>query len=116
MTITIYHNPGCGTSRNVLQYLRNRGLEPTVVEYLKTPPDRPTLESLLARMGMKPAELVRRKGEVYEASGLADPDTPDAVVLDTMLKHPVLIERPIVVTDDAVALCRPWEKVKALVG
>jgi arsenate reductase len=116
MAVTIYHNPGCGTSRNVLQYLRDNAFEPKVVEYLKNPPDRPTLEWLLARMGMAPAQLIRRKGELYESSGLDKPGLSDSLILDAMLEHPILIERPIVVMDDKVALCRPWEKVKTLIG
>ena len=114
MTVTIYHNPACTTSRNTLRYLQDRGIQPTVVEYLKTPPDRATLQSLLARMKMKPAELLRRKGDVYAASGLDDRDVSDDRILDAMLAHPVLIERPIVVTPGGVRLCRPWEKVKEL--
>jgi arsenate reductase len=115
MNVTIYHNPACTTSRNTLQYLRDHGLQPTVIEYLKTPPDRATLKSLLERMKMKPAQLIRRKGDVYAASGLGDPAVSDDRILDAMLAHPVLIERPIVVTPDGALLCRPWEKVKALV-
>jgi arsenate reductase len=115
MNVTIYHNPACTTSRNVLQYLRDRGVQLTVVEYLKTPPDRATLKTLLKRMNMKPADLVRRKGDVYAASGLDDPAVSDERILDAMLAHPVLIERPIVATQDGAALCRPWEKVKTLV-
>jgi len=115
MTVTIYHNPGCGTSRNVLQYLRDQGLKPVVIEYLKTPPDRATLTSLLKRMDMKPGALVRRKGDIYTSLGLDKPGVTDAQFLDAMLENPVLIERPIVVTDTAVKLCRPWETVKVLV-
>lgn len=115
MAVTIYHNPGCGTSRNVLQYLREQGLKPVVIEYLKAPPDRATLTSLLDRMGMTAGALVRRKGDVYASLGLDKPGTGDRQFLDAMLEHPVLIERPIVVTDKAAALCRPWERVKELV-
>jgi arsenate reductase len=115
MKVTIYHNPSCGTSRNVLQYLRDQGLAPTVIEYLKTPPDRATLKSLLQKMKMKPGELLRRKGDVYLSLHLDDPAATDDQVLDAMLAHPVLIERPIVVAPGGVKLCRPWETVKALV-
>jgi arsenate reductase len=115
MNVTIYHNPTCGTSCNTLQYLRDQGIEPTVIEYLKTPPDRAILKSLLERMNMKPAQLIRRKGDVYAASGLDDAALSDDLILDAMLAHPVLIERPIVVTPGGVRLCRPWEKVKELV-
>ncbi len=115
MSVTIYHNPGCGTSRNVLQYLRDQGLKPTVVEYLKTPPDRATLKSLLQRIGMKPAALIRRKGDLYASLNLDRPGLTDDEALDAMVAHPVLIERPIVVTPKGVKLCRPWETVKELV-
>jgi arsenate reductase len=115
MTVTIYHNPACGTSRNVLQHLRNQGLAPTVIEYLKTPPDRATLKSLLQKMKMKPGELLRRKGDVYLSLHLDGSNVTDDQILDAMTVHPTLIERPIVVTPDGVKLCRPWEKVKELV-
>jgi arsenate reductase len=115
MTVTIYHNPGCGTSRNVLQYLRDQGLKPIVIEYLKTPPDRATLKSLLQKMKMKPAALIRRKGDLYASLGLDKPGLTDDQALDAMVANPVLIERPIVVSADGVRLCRPWETVKELV-
>jgi arsenate reductase len=115
MTVTIYHNPACGTSRNVLQYLRDRGFAPTVIEYLKTPPDRATLKSLLQKMKMKPGELLRRKGDVYLSLHLDGPGVTDDQILDAMAANPILIERPIVVTADGVRLCRPWETVKELV-
>jgi arsenate reductase len=107
--VTIYHNPACGTSRNVLTLIRNAGVEPHVIEYLKTPPDRATLESLLARMGMKPRELLREKGAPYGELGLADERLSDVQLLDAMLSHPILINRPIVVTPWGVKLCRPAE-------
>ena len=107
--VTIYHNPACGTSRNVLALIRNAGVEPHVIEYLKTPPDRATLESLLAQMGMKPRELLRDKGTPYGELGLADEHLSDAQLLDAMLAHPILINRPIVVTPWGVKLCRPSE-------
>ncbi len=114
MSITIYHNPACGTSRNVLAMIRNSGTEPTIIEYLKTPPDRAQLVSLLTRMGMAPRDLMRRKNTPYDALGLDDPAlTPDQLI-DAMLANPILIERPIVVTPLGVGLCRPSEKVLAL--
>jgi arsenate reductase (glutaredoxin) len=107
--VTIYHNPACGTSRNVLALIRNAGVEPHVIEYLKTPPDRATLESLLARMGMRPRELLREKGAPYGELGLVDEDLTDAQLLDAMMSHPILINRPVVVTPWGVKLCRPAE-------
>jgi arsenate reductase (glutaredoxin) len=115
MSVTIYHNPACGTSRNVLQYLRDQGLAPTVIEYLKTPPGRATLKSLLQKMKMKPGELLRRKGDVYLSLHLDGPGVTDDQILDAMAANPILIERPIVVTADGARLCRPWEMVKDLV-
>ncbi|MDB5393416.1 MAG: hypothetical protein JWM91_922 [Rhodospirillales bacterium] len=112
MNITIYHNPACGTSRNTLHYLRDQGHEPTVIEYLKTPPDRATLKSLLQRMSMKPGALIRRRGDLYTSLGLDNPSLTDDQLLDALLAHPVLMERPIVVTPNGVRLCRPWETVK----
>ena len=94
--ITIYHNPACGTSRNVLAMIRNSGEEPTVVEYLKTPPDRATLETLVAAMGVPVREVLRQKGTPYDELGLAGPQWSDAQLLDFMLQHPILINRPIV--------------------
>jgi len=115
MEITIYHNPGCGTSRNTLQYLRDQGLAPKVIEYLKTPPDRATLKSLLQKMNMTPGALLRRKGDVYLSLKLDAPGVTDDRILDAMVANPILIERPIVVTPNGAKLCRPWEKVKELV-
>ncbi len=109
--ITIYHNPGCGTSRNVLELIRQKGLEPTVIEYLKTPPDRQMLESLLSRMKIAPRALLREKGTPYAELGLADEHWTDAQLIDHMLAHPILINRPIVVTPRGVKLCRPAETV-----
>jgi arsenate reductase len=111
MSITIYHNPDCGTSRNVLALIRNSGEEPRVIEYLKTPPSRDELVSLLARMGMAPRELLRRKGTPYAELGLDDPALTDDQLIDAMMAHPILINRPIVVTPAAVKLCRPSEAV-----
>lgn len=109
--ITIYHNPACGTSRNVLALIRNTGEEPTVIEYLKNPPDRATLERLIAAMGIPVRELLRRKGTPYEELGLGDPKWSDAQLIDFMLAHPILINRPIVATPLATRLCRPSEAV-----
>jgi arsenate reductase len=111
MTVTIYHNPACGTSRNTLAMIRASGVEPTVVEYLRTPPDRETLVDLLTRMDMRPRDLLREKGTPYAALGLADPKWTDDDLIEFMLAHPILINRPIVVTDKGVRLCRPSEVV-----
>ena len=111
MTVTIYHNPACGTSRNTLAMIREKVGEPEIVEYLKTPPSRQRLVELLAAMKMKPRELVRQKGSLYEELGLADPKWTDDELIDFMIAHPMLIERPIVVTDKGARLCRPAEKV-----
>ena len=109
--VTIYHNPACGTSRNTLALIRNAGIEPTIVEYLKTPPDRATLESLIGRMGIRPRELLRQKGAPYEELGLASAQWSDSELIDHMMKYPILINRPIVVTPWGVKLCRPSEAV-----
>lgn len=109
--ITIYHNPACGTSRNVLGLIRNAGLEPVVIEYLKTPPSREELVSLIARMGIRVRDLLREKGTPYAELGLGDPALSDEALLDAMMAHPILINRPIVVTPRGVKLCRPSEAV-----
>lgn len=109
--VTIYHNPSCGTSRHVLALIRNAGVEPAVIEYLKTPPDRATLESLIGRMGIRPRDLLRQNGGPYEELGLAAGHWTDAQLVDQMLLHPILINRPIVVTPWGVKLCRPSERV-----
>ncbi|MCK9384975.1 MAG: arsenate reductase (glutaredoxin) [Nevskia sp.] len=109
--ITIYHNPACGTSRNVLAMIRNSGETPTVIEYLKTPPNRETLTALIAAMGISVRAALREKCSPYEELGLADPKWTDAQLLDFMLQHPILINRPIVVTPLATRLCRPSELV-----
>ena len=111
MTITIYHNPACGTSRNTLAIIRQSGEEPEVIEYLKTPPSRERLVELIAAMGMTPRELLREKGTPYAELGLADPKWSDEQILDFMLAHPILINRPIVVSPLGVVLARPSEKV-----
>lgn len=109
--VIIYHNPACGTSRNTLALIRNAGVEPTVVEYLETPPDRATLESLLARMQMRPRELLREKATPYAEFGPGADHWTDAELIAQMLAHPLLINRPIVVTPWGVKLCRPSEAV-----
>ena len=109
--ITIYHNPACGTSRNVLALIRNTGDEPTVIEYLKTPPDRATLTQLIAAMGVPVREVLRQKGTPYDELGLGDPKWRDEQLIDFMLQHPILINRPIVVTPLGTRLCRPSEAV-----
>jgi arsenate reductase len=110
MDVTIYHNPACGTSRNALALIRHAGIEPTVIEYLVTPPDRATLAGLIARTGLAVHDVVRRKGTPYAELGLG-PDLPDDALLDAMLAHPILINRPIVVTPRGVDLCRPSDMV-----
>jgi arsenate reductase (glutaredoxin) len=107
VAVTIYHNPSCGTSRNVLALIRNAGIEPTVIEYLKTPPDWATLARLIGRMGIRPRDLLRQKGTPYEELGLATEHWTDAQLIDQMLTHPILINRPIVITPWGVKLCRP---------
>lgn len=109
--VTIYHNPACGTSRNTLALIRNAGIEPTVIEYLKTPPDRATLESLIQRMGIRPRDLLRHKGAPYDELGLGADHWTDSALIEQMLKFPLLINRPIVVTPWGVKLCRPSEAV-----
>lgn len=111
MTIRIYHNPACGTSRNVLALIRNSGEEPEIVEYLKDPPDRPTLVALLALMKMPPRDLLRQKGTPFDELGLGDPKWTDDQLIDFMMQHPILINRPIVKTPLGVKLCRPSETV-----
>jgi arsenate reductase len=110
-SVTIYHNPDCGTSRNTLALIRNAGIEPTVIEYLKTPPDRAALVRLLQRMGMTPRELLREKSTPYGELRLGEGHWTDQQLVDQMLKFPVLINRPIVVTERGVKLCRPSEVV-----
>ena len=108
---TIYHNPNCGTSRKVLAMIRNAGEEPRIVEYLKTPPSRDELVDQLGRMEISPRALLRRKGTPYDALDLDHPKWTDDQLIDFMIAHPILIERPIVVTDNGVRLCRPAETV-----
>lgn len=111
MTVTIYHNPKCGTSRNTLAMIRASGEEPEIIEYLKTPPSRERLVELLGLMRMKPRDLLRRKGTPYDELGLDDPKWSDDELIDFMLAHPILIERPIVVSEKGAVLARPSEKV-----
>jgi arsenate reductase len=110
-TITIYHNPACGTSRNVLGLIRDSGQEPMVIEYLKTPPDRAMLKALIAAMGVPVRAVLREKGSPYAELGLDDPKWSDEQLIDFMLQHPILINRPIVVTPLGTRLCRPSETV-----
>ncbi|RWD38047.1 arsenate reductase (glutaredoxin) [Mesorhizobium sp.] len=111
MTITIYHNPDCGTSRNTLAIIRQSGEEPDVIEYLKNPPSRERLVELIKAMGMKPRELLREKGTPYAELNLGDPKWTDDEIVDFMLAHPILINRPIVVTPLGIMLARPSEAV-----
>lgn len=113
--IVIYHNPECGTSRNALAMIRNAGIEPHVVEYLKTPPSRTMLESLIARAGIGARALLREKGTPFAELGLGNPDLTDEQLLDAMMEHPILINRPLVVSPLGVKLCRPSEEVLDLI-
>lgn len=110
-SVTIYHNPQCGTSRNVLALIRNTGIEPQVIEYLKTPPTREKLLELIAQMAVPVREVIRQKGTPYGELGLDDPALPDDALIDAMLAHPILINRPIVATPLGTRLCRPSEAV-----
>jgi arsenate reductase (glutaredoxin) len=114
MDIVIYHNPACGTSRNTLAMIRHAGFEPHVIEYLKTPPNRALLTALVRRMGISARALLREKGTPYAELGLGDPTLSDDALFDAMIAHPILINRPIVVTPMGVRLCRPSEAVYAL--
>lgn len=111
VAVTIYHNPACGTSRGTLALIRDAGIVPVVVEYLKTPPDRATLAGLIREMGISPRQLLREKGTPYAELGLGEDRWTDAQLIDLMLAHPILINRPIVVTEKGVRLCRPSELV-----
>jgi arsenate reductase (glutaredoxin) len=110
MAVTIYHNPNCSTSRKVLGWLEDKGIRPQVIEYLKTPPSAAELKSILKQMNAGPHDILRRKGDAYEALGDADKLSTDALI-KTMLEEPVLSERPIVVTDKGAVVCRPPERV-----
>lgn len=109
MSVTIYHNPACGTSRNTLAMIRNAGIEPTVIEYLKTPPSREILTKLIKESGLSVRGAIRQKGTPYADLGLDDPMLNDEQLIDAMLEHPILINRPFVVTPAGVRLCRPSE-------
>lgn len=111
MEVIIYHNPRCSKSRATLALLREKGIEPRIVEYLKTPPSREELEAILARLGMQPRDLMRKKEKIYKELGLDDPDLSRDQLIDAMLENPILIERPIVVFGDKAAIGRPPEKV-----
>ena len=111
MDVVIYHNPKCGTSRNTLGLIRNAGIEPHIIDYLKCPPTRPLLKELIARAGLTVREALREKGTPFQDLGLADPALTDDDLLDAMMAHPILISRPFVVTPKGVRLCRPSELV-----
>jgi arsenate reductase len=111
MSIVIYHNPACGTSRNTLAMIRESGEEPEIIEYLKTPPSRERLKELIAAMGIPVRALLREKGTPYHDLGLSDPKLSDDALIDFMIAHPILINRPVVVTPIGVRLCRPSEIV-----
>lgn len=115
MDVVIYHNPDCGTSRNALALIRHAGIEPHVIEYLKTPPARALVIDLVQRMGVPLRDVLRRKGTPFEALGLEDAALSDEALLDAIQAHPILLNRPIVVTPDAVRLCRPSETVLDLI-
>ena len=110
-TVTIFHNPQCGTSRNVLALIRNSGVEPTVIEYLSAPPSRDTLLGLIAAMGIPVRALLRQQGTPHDELGLGNPQLSDDALIDAMLAHPILMNRPIVVTPSGTRLCRPSERV-----
>ncbi len=113
---TIYHNPNCGTSRKVLGMIRESGDAPRVIEYLKTPPTRAELQDLLTKLGMTPRQLLRRRGTPFDELGLDDPSKTDDQLIDAILAHPILMERPVVVTTKGAKVCRPAEKVMELLG
>jgi arsenate reductase (glutaredoxin) len=114
MSVTIYHNPSCGTSRNLLAMIRQSGVEPEIIEYLKTPPSRAKLLELIKAMDISVRDLLRERGTPYHELGLDDPKLTDDKLIDQMLAHPILINRPIVVTEKGVKLCRPSETVLPL--
>lgn len=116
MSITIYHNPACGTSRNTLALIRNSGVEPEIVEYLTTPPSKERLQQLLASMGLGARALLRQKDTPYDELGLADPQWTDDELLEFVVQHPILMNRPVVVTPLGVKLCRPSEVVLELLA
>jgi arsenate reductase len=115
MSVEIYHNPRCSKSRQTLQLLKDRGVEPQIVEYLKTPPDRATLERILDMLGLEPRDLMRKKEQEYKDNNLADPNLTRDQLIDAMLAHPKLIERPIVIKDGKAVLGRPPEQVQEII-
>jgi arsenate reductase len=114
MSVTIYHNPVCGTSRKTLEAIRATGVEPQIIEYVKQPPSRAQLQEMIAKAGISVRQAMRNKGDLYAELGLADTSLSDDALLDAMMAHPVLIERPFVVTPKGVRLCRPSELVQAI--
>jgi len=114
MTVTIWHNPKCATSRKVLEMIRKKGAEPHIVEYVKTPPSAAEIKAALKQMGLKPRELLRRKGTPYDELGLDDPRLSDAALIAAMAKHPILIERPVVMSRKGARLCRPPERLEEI--
>jgi arsenate reductase len=114
MTVTIWHNPKCATSRKVLEMIRKTGAEPHVVEHVKTPPSAAEIKAALKEMGLKPRELLRRKGTPYDELGLDDPKLSDAALVAAMAKHPILIERPVVMSRKGARLCRPPERLEEI--
>ncbi|MDP4594053.1 MAG: arsenate reductase (glutaredoxin) [Beijerinckiaceae bacterium] len=114
MTTSIYHNPACGTSRTVLGILKDAGIEPNIIEYLKNPPTRETMAALLKQMGMTPRQILRRKGNLFDDLGLGDENLTDDQLMDALGSHPILMERPIVVTTKGTRVCRPAEIVREL--
>ena len=116
LSVTIYHNPNCSTSRKVLGLLRDAGHQPEVIEYLKTPPSRTRMKELLKDMGMKPRDILRRSGTPYDELGLDDKALTDEQILDALEKHPILMQRPVVVSPKGTRLCRPLEKVAEVVN
>ncbi len=115
MKVKIYHNPACGTSRTVMGLLREKGIEPEVVEYLKTPPSRDEMKKLLKDLGMTPREILRRKGTLFDELSLGNPALTDDQLLDALGQHPILMERPIVVTAKGTRVCRPADKLQELI-
>lgn len=115
MSVTVYHNPKCGTSRTVLAMLSKKGIEPKVIEYLVTPLDRAALTALLARLGIGPRELLRRRGTPYDDLDLGNPKWTDSALIGFIAEHPILMERPVVVTPKGAKICRPAEVVSTLI-
>jgi arsenate reductase (glutaredoxin) len=114
MSVVIWHNPKCATSRKVLELIRARGVEPRIVDYVKSPPSAAQIKTVLAEMGMKPRELLRRRGTAFDALGLDDPKRTDAELIAAMAAHPILIERPVVRSQKGTRLCRPVERLKEI--